>query len=311
MVLVKLLLEKMNNSCLLWIIKIAATAAVVYLVNKSLAHGQIQGLLGQVAPAPVAVALLLAAAGFYLQTQRWRSILQCMGIRIDTTSALQTMFWGNLLAFLTPGRAGELLRGTTLPASRKRDTVYAVMIDKGYAGGVALATGVACTLAATGLSGIIERMQWLLIVCSSAILIAGIAVIIVIRYKQRFQPFARLFSLFNVRSIVPIVLYSAAAHALLLIESAVLLSMFGSPHFLWNLYTVAQAYAFMIFFPFFIANMGIREYSFGLFLGYLRPGSLVVPAVAFGASMGILVINIILPAAIGLVWWLWNGNREK
>jgi hypothetical protein len=74
--------------------------------------------------------------------------------------------------------------------------------------------------------------------------------------------------------------------------------MFGSRDFQANILAAGQSYAFMLFFPFFIANMGIREYAFGMFLG----GALV-PA-AFGASMGILAINIVLPALLGLGWWM-------
>jgi hypothetical protein len=88
--------------------------------------------------------------------------------------------------------------------------------------------------------------------------------------------------------------------------------MFGSHAMAINMCASAQAYAFMQFLPFFIANMGIREYSFGLFLGEYHSmpvQALTLGAVAFGASMGILVINMILPALAGLIWWLLNKRK--
>ena len=82
--------------------------------------------------------------------------------------------------------------------------------------------------------------------------------------------------------------------------------MFGSEGFFDTMIASGQAYSFMLFFPFFIANMGIREYSFRMFLGCGRPPGAIsgLSRLAFGASTVILIVNIILPALIGLIWWI-------
>ena len=100
--------------------------------------------------------------------------------------------------------------------------------------------------------------------------------------------------------------YSVFIHICLLAQTSLLLWTFGSNAFFFNMLAGGQAYVFMLFFPVFIANMGIREYSFGMFLGSAQstPPAAGLPAIAFGASMGILIINIILPAIIGLAWWI-------
>jgi len=297
-------LDKYKNSKMLWVIKLTATAAVVYLVNNSLAHSSVAGIMKQVTVVPVLVAILLAAGGFYVQAVRWRLILARMNIPVTVADAVQTMLWGSLLAFVTPGRSGELLRGISLPAARKRDTVYAVIIEKCCAGAVTLVAGLACALLAVYRSGYAADTQRRVILFSAVLLLAYGAAIIAMYTVPRLKAALRIMRLFNIGSLTVIGGYSVLIHAMLLAESALLLAMFGSADIGADIFAAGQAYAFMMFFPIFIANMGIREYSFGIFLGYLVPALTTGTAVAFGASIGILILNIILPALLGLGVWL-------
>jgi hypothetical protein len=137
------------------------------------------------------------------------------------------------------------------------------------------------------------------------------AVFIAVNRIPRLQAAQRILGLFSIKSLLGIGAYSVLIHVILLAESALLLTMFGCPDIAANAYTAGQAYTFMMFFPIFIANMGIREYSFGLFLGYLVPALTSGKAVAFGASIGILTLNIILPAALGLGGWLLRKTVQK
>jgi flagellar biogenesis protein FliO len=61
--------------------------------------------------------------------------------------------------------------------------------------------------------------------------------------------------------------------------------------------------------PFFVANIGVRELSFSVFLKKLEAAPQPA-AIAFGVSGLILLINIILPAILGLIWML-KGNRSR
>ena len=309
--LIRQLADKYKSSKLLWVLKLAATAAVVYLVNKSISHCHMTDILERVSVLPIILALVLAVIGFYMQAVRWRVILRRMDIHISNADAVWTMLWGSLLAFVTPGRSGELLRGIMLPAVRKRDTVYAVVIEKCFAGAVALMLGLICAWFAVLRSGHGTGMQWIVIVCCIVLLLGYAAAVVAVYVVPRLKAAQRILRLFNWQSLAGIGVYSVLIHIILLTESALLLTMFGSADVWANVCAVGQAYTFMIFFPFFIANMGIREYSFGLFLGYLVPAFTAGRAVAFGASMGILVLNIILPAAIGLAGWLFQKTTQK
>jgi len=89
--------------------------------------------------------------------------------------------------------------------------------------------------------------------------------------------------------------------------------MFGSTKFVINLIIASESYLFMLFFPFFIANIGLREYSFMFFLNEFSTffPHLLIPATAFAISTVILLINIVFPAFIGLIWGVSDriGNK--
>ena len=105
--------------------------------------------------------------------------------------------------------------------------------------------------------------------------------------------------LFNWRTVG----YSAGAHGLLLLETVVVLKMLGCGPWGTDFLIAAEAYAFMVFLPFFIANIGLREYSFGMMFGNLSPAFAAGPApasVALGVSTLVLIMNVVLPAMAGL-----------
>ena len=225
---------------------------------------------------------------------------------------MRTLLWGSLLAFITPGRTGEFFRGVGLPAIKKSQTMYAVLVDKLFAGGVVIAAGALCC--AVFLTGN-QSPQWghWVIILGTALAGASAGVAFGLRKRLMLQTALSQFPAVRGRRLGSVVACSIAAHALLLVQTAVLFDMLGNNEFLKNLLAGGQAYAFMLFFPFLIANMGIREYAFGMFLGCaLSPakGSALAP-MAFGASMGILAINIVLPALLGLVWWIVDTKKIK
>ena len=314
----------LTTNRLLWPIKIAVTVLVIYLVNKSVGKNQIPPLFKCMAFGPVALSVLLACAELLLQTQRWQMLLDIQGITIDFKTGLRTMLWGCLLAFVTPGRSGEFLRGISIPARGKADPVFAVLIDKICSGVTALIIGsIAAALSCRALAAHFLPQQSIFVGATAALAIAATIVSFCKPVKAMIAAFFRsqpaLDHFLKKTSVKPsgatwasLVLVSVAAHLVLLTQTAVLLNMFGSGGLSIGISVAAQAYAFMLFVPIFIANMGLREYSFGLFLGRLSPdlGPIArISSIAFGASLCILCINIVLPALAGLFWW-W-GERKK
>jgi uncharacterized membrane protein YbhN (UPF0104 family) len=313
MIKLRRILNALNNNRYLWPLKITVTVFVMYLVNQNLSKNQMPDLVNKINWPHVALAVFLGLTGLFFQARRWLIILRCKGIVINNTAAFRTILFGNLLAFITPGRAGEFFRGVGLPVHNKADTVYAVLVDKLFAGGFGLAFGMA-GLALSVRTATLSAGSRMIVVCFGAtVLVLGTVALVIRKYPAALSA-GRHFPRFTKQALGSVLLLSILTHLALCIQTSVLLDMFGSHAMAINMCASAQAYAFMQFLPFFIANMGIREYSFGLFLGEYHSmpvQALTLGAVAFGASMGILVINMILPALAGLIWWMLEKKRMK
>jgi hypothetical protein len=317
------IIKFLNTNRLLLPLKIAVTVLVIYLVNKSVGKNQMPRLFQCMSFGPVALSVLLGCAELLLQTKRWQMLLNIQGTTIDFKIGLRTMLWGCLLAFVTPGRSGEFLRGISIPARGKADPVFAVLIDKICSAIAALIFGaIAVVVSCRALAAHFLPQQSIVVWATAALAVATTIIIFCKPAKAmvgaffRSRPSLDLYKKTLVKQAgatwAPLVLVSVAAHLILLAQTAILLNMFGSGGLSIGISVAAQAYAFMLFVPIFIANMGLREYSFGLFLRQLSPGlgpMARISSIAFGASLCVLCINIVLPALAGLLWWL--GERKK
>ena len=226
---------------------------------------------------------------------------------------MKTMLWGNFLGFLTPGRIGELFRGMIIDSSRKADTVIAVVIDRLFAIFMVIFFGIVCII----VQAVLLKMKLHLIELISIgfmvlIFSAGTLVFKLKRFKST-KPIQKGISiLLGIKNVITlrVVVVSVLAHFFLVLQTVLLLRMFGSSGWLTNSVVTGQAYLQMLFMPFFIANVGVREYSFGL---YLRQFSVEqnVEIIALGVSSLILIVNIILPALAGLIWFFFDRNSSS
>jgi hypothetical protein len=309
----------LNNGKLLWLLKIAITGVFVYLVNKSLSSPLIQLANVRISWPVMSIVFLLAVFGLWLQVLRWRLICRTRAIPITMVWALKTMLLGNLLAFVTPGKLGELFRGVSLPQVKKSDTVIAVCVEKVYDALACVVFGLTAAALHAMQSGISTGQ---IVIGAGALTLAAAAVILsfllrnrrvisLLRKKNLEKAVAWIAESFTNTSksrITLITAYSFGVHFILVCQTALLFYMAGSAGFFGGVLSAAEAYAFMMLFPVFIANMGIREYSFALYLtgtSGLRTGT-AVPVAALFSSLSILFVNMILPAVAGLLWWFFD-----
>jgi hypothetical protein len=292
--------------------RIVITVFFFLLVNKSISQADLKQLLNTIDPLVIMTVLLSGIIGFYLQVIRWKYILQARHLPCKGCIPLKTMLWGNLLGFLTPGRVGELFRGIGIDPARKSDSVVAVLIDRLLAIVIVVSTGVLFMIIQTAF---LKISPPLIEIISFGILIALVVISIVIINVSYFKSkktvskarslFSGILHLLNMK----IVFISILAHLFLILQTVLLFQMFGSPGWIFNSVTAGQSYLQMIFLPFSIANVGIREYSFGLFLKQTIANE-ESEMIAFGVSSLILFINIILPAFIGLIWIIFDKNNK-
>jgi len=304
MAFLKALYTKLTASAFAWPLKIAVTAAVVFLVNKTVSKAYVPELARHCSLLLITASFLAGCAGYFLQVLRWKIILRWSSISIRFPDALRTMLWGSLLAFITPGRTGEFFRGLSLPSAKKDATLWCVAADKVFAGGAVLVFGVLGCIVVHAKKEPYAWGHWAIVIAAGLALIAT-CIALPLKGGRALKALKSRFVAVSKLSLYSVILLSAVAHALLLTQTALLFSMFGVNGAMNAALAGSLAYALMLLFPFFIANMGIREYSFGMFLGQVTLSrGLTAPAVALGASMGILAINILAPAIAGLVWWL-------
>jgi hypothetical protein len=256
---------------------------------------------------------ILGVCGFYCQVIRWKHILKSRNLPFGGNIPLKTMLWGNFLGFLTPGRIGELFRGVSINPSRKADSVFAVIIDRLIAIFIVIFSGIICIIIQAAFFKIpLNRVE---IICLGVlILIAGAGTIVFnlncfksIKLIQK--GISILLGLKNVLTF-RIATVSIFAHFFLILQTVILLSMLGAKGWFTNCIVAGQAYMQMLFLPFFVANVGVREYSFGLYLRQLSGGN-NVDVIAFGVSGFILFVNIILPALVGLLWFFFDRNSSS
>ena len=309
-----------KNGKLQIVLRICITVLFVFIVNRSIKSKEIESLLGKVNLWGIGLSLLLGAAGVYLQACRWRIVLHSQKLPSTNKVAYKTLLWGNLLAFITPGRIGELFRGLHLDKKRKALSVLAVITDQIFAIAVTLIFGFAAVFIELIFFRRVPHPGFVFPLIFLAISVLFLA------YLHRFsgilakvallKPVISSLSSFykgmkNLK-LSQMIFISFLVHVSLILQTSILLYMFGSISIWKNCIIAMQSYAFMIFLPFFIANIGLREYSFALFLKEMeRYGAtqVSIPVASLGVSIMILLINIVLPALIGLVWTIMDRER--
>lgn len=312
-----------NNSIVKTFAKIAATIFFAVLVNQSLDHDDLMIIKNQIDIYPLSVAVIFAFLGYYFQIIRWRDILKTLSLPSSFKSAAKTLFIGFFLAFLTPGRVGEFFRGVNLCPERKKVSVIAVVVERFFAVYFTIVLGIISVLIQLVYFKIDAPVYFIFLLVAALLLLPAIVGLLA-KTKNSIEKFPVLLrdtlnsahTFLNKLAALPIkklVLSSLLVNLCLIIQTAVLLSMFGSSNFFKNCVIATQVYAFMLFLPFFVANIGLREFSFTLFLrkiGTIAETTADISAIAFGVSSAILLLNIILPAILGLIW-MFLGTRVR
>ncbi len=312
-----------NNKTISWLFKVIITLIFVFIVNRSITHNELYGIVKYLSLQHIAAAIIFGFIGLYFQVKRWEIILRYQKFSVKKHIAWKTILWGNLLAFITPGRIGELFRGLKISEDRKADSLFAVIIDKLFIIMTVLLIGFICVLFQVFFLkvGITAKMKVFLIV-AVILCITGFALLSTGRVFGKTHAVSRYFNrvLTNLpRLFTPAgkkaLLYSFIAHFCLICQTVTLLLMFGCGTVIFNSIAIGQAYGIMPFLSFTIGNMGVREGSFNFFLSHLsvpcNSTMLSVKGASLGTSMLILLMNIILPAFIGLLWYVFDTSTNK
>jgi hypothetical protein len=311
-------IKKPSSKRLQVFLRIAVSVLFVIIVNRSITGRDTEVLFSHFSAIHIGAAFLLSIIGLFLQVTRWKMVLGRMDFIIGFKDALKTMLWGNLLAFITPGRIGELFRAVSIDNERKIDAIVAVMVERAYAILTTFIFGF-LFLIFSFVTGPELPLRYIVPMITTTLLLLFIAIFgkrcgFLFTKVKRIRFLSKIPEIkLNIKVVSwKIFLLSIITHLFLLTQTTVLLSMFSiqDP---WSSFSISgQAFAFMIFLPFFIANIGLREYSFGMFLSQNHAGidGMSPAGIALGISSLVLLLNIVLPAIAGLIWYLFDNSKK-
>ncbi|MBN2035755.1 MAG: flippase-like domain-containing protein [Chitinispirillaceae bacterium] len=313
----------MKSTIVRWCIKLAITLLFAVMLSRGVTGAQLAALGDYCSVPRLSAAFALGIVALLFQMVRWQELLRIQGFSPGTARVAKMFVWGNLLAFVTPGRVGEFGRAIALDPHRKADAVASVVVDKWFAvlatfffGAVAMGLHfyflgscppLRLCLCMAGFAAALPVLVFLSAHVYHARPEHGAIGKALHHVKQSLDALPRYFS-------APVMLCSLCAQAALLVQTALIMSLFCIAPFCTNLVIAAEVYAFMLFLPFFIANIGLREYSFSMMflnLGVPFARSLDAPSAALGISMVILFMNIIFPAAVGLCIMLIDKKHKS
>ncbi|MFW6221967.1 MAG: lysylphosphatidylglycerol synthase transmembrane domain-containing protein, partial [Fibrobacterota bacterium] len=290
--------------------KIILTLAFVYLANRKLNLGQLSRLWTDFKLFPFAVASVLGAAAIILHIARWKLLLVYEGFEVSSRVAAKTFLFGLLLAFITPGRLGELFRGLEISKKDRASTFLPVVVDKLFTIAAVFLFAFGCVLMQAVFFKRLPHAQFGVLLAIAAVI--SLIVLILVARGTLFSKFLKRYGP-QIKDLSPRLFSSTGkkvgactlgAHVALIAQTVVIFRMFGDVGYIEGILAAGQAYAFLTLMPFFMANMGIREYSFQLFIQqfYFAGEMTNITGLALNTSILILMLNLIIPASIGLIW---------
>ncbi|MBN1981234.1 MAG: flippase-like domain-containing protein [Chitinivibrionales bacterium] len=313
-----------------WFFRVAVTLLFLCLVNKNVTGNQVRQMAAMVDWRFIALSAGLSVTGLWLQIIRWKTLITAAGFSISLKVSSQTILWGHLLGFITPGRFGEMVR--TLPVSSVSPLkgVFLVCSDKLFALSAILSICcVAGVVESVFFHSINQPIVYAFLCISSAGAVSMVLVLIpavhdLVRRHLRHCTSGSSWGCGLLDSVPTLntaagrrcLLYSLIIHLLLLAQTALLFSMVIHPNPAQLFCGLAYAYSAMLFLPVSLGNMGVREGFFFYFLSRISlhtwsESAVSLSAACFGVSLLILIMNIIVPSLAGLFWFLMDSPHKK
>jgi uncharacterized membrane protein YbhN (UPF0104 family) len=293
------------------VIRVILTVLFIVIVNRSLTFHEVHSMLGSIDTSDITLCILISVVSTLLLALRWWIVMRSYNLECSFMTALKTLLWGNVLAFITPGRAGELFRGLESHPSQKISSILAAGTDRVFSIGTVIIFAIPAMFVQWFYWHTASPLYFTILFSIGTLCLTGCCVVFLFPRSIQHLSIVRslqgalIFDAVKKVDIVSVTLLSAGIHCLLILQTTFLFGLFGMDNWFENCTIAVLSYAFMLCVPVSIANIGIREYAFALFAGKVYSGtslSFSISTAAFGVSGTILFINIILPALAGLLW---------
>lgn len=300
-----------KNKYFFLFLKILITFSLVYYIVEYVSTKKILSNLQSINLYYFILALLLVPVNIFFQYRKWNLISrQLLNIQ-DKTLSLNSLFHGFAAGLITPFRAGEYLARNLAYKENSLKVAFATFIDKLFNMLIILFIGalslVFLLIKTVDINLYIKVVLiFLLLLVMSAILNTDI--LFKIFSKIKFSFFTQIVDLFREYKnfpksfIMSIVLFSFVHYLLTLLQYSLILFSLNSFDTFFNLILFSSLLLFgkTIIPPFTIGELGIREASSIFFAKYF----LITKEMAFNSTILVFIINLLLPAILGLIFIL-------
>lgn len=252
-------------------------------------------------PFPLLSLVGLAAISFLLQMLKWRMVLRFAWPDASTMEALSSLAAGLSLGIATPARVGELGRAWFLPGRDVAVATGLVLLDRTYALGTVLALGY---LGALSLNLEPAARGWWPVVGLALVgaLLAPRALRKLGRWLARrflqLRGLEEAAGLLGFWQALRLVGANLACTLFLAFEFTVAVRSFSAVHWIPGLWAGLATLAAKAAIPLSIGDIGVRETAAVLL--YHKAGA--APAGALSGALCLYVLNVALPALLGLRW---------
>lgn len=309
----------MNKYKNIWqkLISIIITAAAIYYIAVNVDFNDVLNRIKQANMLFVSVALILLPVNLYLQYLKWKLSCNFYLPQAENKKLLPSLFIGFSAAVFTPARTGEYVgRGIPFKDKKFTDIASAVFFDKFFNLVFVFIFGLAASLIFAFYTG--NNSYFYAAITGSAV-ISALIFFTVVWKKNRFYEYIRLKSVQWLRNkfsflripdkkiSVKMTILSFFFYACYIFQFAVLISAFTNDY---NIILYVVLAGLIMFVKTLIPNvisgeLGIRESASVFFLFAAGKN----PAAGFSASLFLFILNIALPAAIG-IFFLFRNKYE-
>ena len=232
---------------------------------------------------------------------RWYFSLKTLKINCGKKSAVKSYFIGQFLGTISPARSGDLAKIFYLENTTKKRGIYAIILD----GAIAM-----LTLFVVGLwKNYPQSSEENVLIIDKILSVAGILGILIILIIASVIIFSRKIEAKRdvLANFTKSLSFSLLQNAVLVVQGALILKVLLPVSFAQASFAAASAYCIMPLIPFTIASIGVREFSFSLFVSAFVIDQNVKPAV-FAASYVLLLCNSVIFMIPGIILFYKSGK---
>lgn len=318
----------MGKRRIIFITKIVLAMIVLLWVIKKVDYNTIiQSFQNPQSPIFIYLGIFLLIPNLTLQWYRWFFLLRLIQPDISVSDSIVSLFGGLTVGLITPGRIGEFGRALFLRQINYANALGLIFIDKFYASVQVIIFGIWGVISFLGFKLGYHRFLFApLVGLALVITMLGISLMInptqirtffynvslFLPFRDKMKQFIDGLDHFKTQQARPFIIFSVALYLIYIVQFSFFSLAFESLS-VKVLFTATTSTMFTkIVLPFSIGDLGIREGAAIYFFKNFQ----VQKVTAFNSAFLLFLINVMLPAIVGLLFiprlgWRENDHSEK